>query len=155
MPSPSVTAYAPLYDEFDYVVDDYDGELPADLHGTLYRNGPGKLDAGGQQLGHLFDGDGMLSMFTFADGRLHYRNRYVATKHYRKSLASKELRTARWERCARAGSGPTRCAFRPTSPTPAWSCMPESCWRYGRAARPPRSTRTPWTPSVFTDSAAS
>ncbi|GFG72629.1 carotenoid oxygenase family protein [Mycolicibacter senuensis] len=89
MPSPSVTAYAPLYDEFDYVVDDYDGELPADLHGTLYRNGPGKLDAGGQQLGHLFDGDGMLSMFTFADGRLHYRNRYVATKHYRKSLASK------------------------------------------------------------------
>ncbi|MDQ2628924.1 MAG: carotenoid oxygenase family protein, partial [Actinomycetota bacterium] len=89
MPSPSVTAYAPLYDEFDYVVDDYDGELPVDLHGTLYRNGPGKLDAGGQQLGHLFDGDGMLSMFTFADGRLHYRNRYVATKHYRKSLASK------------------------------------------------------------------
>lgn len=46
MASPRVTAYAPLYDEFDYVIDDYDGELPADLHGTLYRNGPGKLDAG-------------------------------------------------------------------------------------------------------------
>lgn len=89
MASPSITTYAPLYDEYDYVVDDYAGELPDDLHGTLYRNGPGKLDAGGQQLGHLFDGDGMVSMFSIAGGTLRYRNRYVDTEHYRKSLVSK------------------------------------------------------------------
>ncbi|PQM46603.1 carotenoid oxygenase family protein [Mycobacterium talmoniae] len=88
MTSSAFTTYAPLYDEYDYTVDDYEGVLPAELQGTLYRNGPGKLDAGGQQLGHLFDGDGMLSMFTIADGKLHYRNRYIQTEHYRKSLVS-------------------------------------------------------------------
>lgn len=81
-------AYSALYDEYDYTIDDFDGVLPDDLQGTLYRNCSGKLDAGGQALGHLFDGDGMLSMFAIADGSVHYRNRYVRTKHYRKSLTS-------------------------------------------------------------------
>ncbi|MCV7315436.1 carotenoid oxygenase family protein [Mycolicibacillus parakoreensis] len=81
-------AYTPLYEEYDYVIDDSDGTLPPALTGTLYRNGAGKLDAGGQALGHLFDGDGMLSMFAIADGAVHYRNRYVRTEHYRKSLTS-------------------------------------------------------------------
>lgn len=85
---PDFAAYTPLYDEHDYVIDDVTGALPADLQGTLYRNGAGKLDAGGQALGHLFDGDGMLSMFAMADGKVHYRNRYVRTEHYRKSLTS-------------------------------------------------------------------
>ncbi|MFI6865502.1 carotenoid oxygenase family protein [Nocardia sp. NPDC050406] len=80
--------YIPLYDEYDYDIDEFEGRLPEDLRGTLYRNGPGKLDAGGQPLGHLFDGDGMLSMFAVADGKVHYRNRYVRTKHYHKSLTS-------------------------------------------------------------------
>ncbi|GAA5105213.1 carotenoid oxygenase family protein [Nocardia iowensis] len=80
--------YIPLYDEYDYDIDEVAGALPEDLRGTLYRNGPGKLDAGGQQLGHLFDGDGMLSMFSITDGKVRYRNRFVRTKHYRKSLTS-------------------------------------------------------------------
>lgn len=91
VPESSLTVYAPLYDEHDYVIDDYEGTLPAELRGTLYRNGPGKLDAGGHPLGHLFDGDGMLSMFAFSDGAVHYRNRYIQTEHYRKSLESKEI----------------------------------------------------------------
>lgn len=78
-----------LYEEYDYTIDDVEGALPDGLRGTLYRNGPGKLDAGGQQLGHLFDGDGMLSMFVMSDGTVRFRNRYVRTKHYEKSLASK------------------------------------------------------------------
>lgn len=82
-------AYTPLYEEYDYLIDDTEGALPAHLEGTLYRNGAGKLDAGGQTLGHLFDGDGMLSMFAMSDGKVHYRNRYVRTKHYRKSLTSR------------------------------------------------------------------
>lgn len=81
-------AYTPLYDEYDYPIDEVTGALPAELQGTLYRNGAGKLDAGGQRLGHLFDGDGMLSMFSMSDAKVHYRNRYVRTKHYRKSLTS-------------------------------------------------------------------
>jgi all-trans-8'-apo-beta-carotenal 15,15'-oxygenase len=83
-----ISPYTPLYDEYDYDIDDVDGALPADLRGTLYRNGPGKLEAGGTPLGHLFDGDGMTSMFSMADGRVHFRNRYVQTPHYQKSIIS-------------------------------------------------------------------
>lgn len=89
MTSPRISTYEPLYEEHDYIVDDFDGALPDELQGTLYRNGPGKLDAGGQPLGHLFDGDGMLSMFVINGGTLRFRNRYVQTKHYQKSLVSK------------------------------------------------------------------
>ncbi|NNH68536.1 carotenoid oxygenase family protein [Nocardia uniformis] len=83
--------YTPIHEEFDYTVDEFDGALPEGLRGTMYRNGPGKLDAGGQPLRHLFDGDGMLSMFAIDEGALHFRNRFVRTEHYRKSLTSNGL----------------------------------------------------------------
>lgn len=69
--------------EYDYRVDDIDGRIPDELAGTLYRNGPGRWqDHAGRPLHHLFDGDGMLSAFSIADGTVHYRNRYVRTRHY-------------------------------------------------------------------------
>ncbi|MBJ7330948.1 MAG: carotenoid oxygenase family protein, partial [Solirubrobacteraceae bacterium] len=69
--------------EHDYVVEEAEGALPEGLVGTLYRNGPGRLEVGGQPLGHMFDGDGMLSMFAFdGSGDVTYRNRYVRTSHY-------------------------------------------------------------------------
>ncbi len=36
------------------------GKLPANLRGTLYRNGPGRLERGGVRVGHWFDGDGAI-----------------------------------------------------------------------------------------------
>lgn len=73
----------PQPDEYDYQVDDIDGVIPAELCGTLYRNGPGRWeDHTGRPLRHLFDGDGMLSAFSIRDGKVHYRNRYVRTRHY-------------------------------------------------------------------------
>ena len=71
-----------LLDEHDYVIDEVEGTLPAGLRGTLYRNGPGRWEAGGQPLGHIFDGDGMLSMFAIDGEQVRYRNRYVRTNHY-------------------------------------------------------------------------
>lgn len=68
--------------EHDYVVDEIDGELPKGLAGTLYRNGPGRNDIDGKPFAHLFDGDGMLSQFTFREGQVNYRNRFVRTNHY-------------------------------------------------------------------------
>jgi len=52
----SIKAYTPLYDEYDYTIDEVSGTLPAELRGTVYRNGPGKMEAGGTKLGHLFAG---------------------------------------------------------------------------------------------------
>ncbi len=71
-----------LDEEHDYILDDIEGELPADLTGTFFRNGPGRQRIGGQPYGHWFDGDGMLSTFSFSDGQVRFRNRYVRTPKY-------------------------------------------------------------------------
>ncbi len=53
------------------------GELPRDLNGVLYRNGPNpQFDAPGA---HWFVGDGMLHAFHLENGRASYRNRWVRT----------------------------------------------------------------------------
>ncbi|BDE16326.1 MULTISPECIES: carotenoid oxygenase family protein [Mycobacterium] len=85
----------PQPSEFDYAVDQVDGAIPAELCGTLYRNGPGRWqDHTGRPLHHLFDGDGMLSAFTIRDGAVHYRNRYVRTRHYQGKGGVTHLGTA-------------------------------------------------------------
>ncbi|UXA18338.1 carotenoid oxygenase family protein [Mycobacterium sp. SMC-4] len=74
--------------EHDYRVQQIDGTIPADLRGTLYRNGPGRWeDHTGRPLRHLFDGDGLLSAFTIDDFQngagVGFRSRYVRTRHFR------------------------------------------------------------------------
>ncbi len=71
-----------LTEEYDYWIEEIEGEIPAGLEGTLFRNGPGLLDIGGVPLTHPFDGDGMISAVTFTQGRAHFRNRYVRTEGY-------------------------------------------------------------------------
>jgi all-trans-8'-apo-beta-carotenal 15,15'-oxygenase len=74
--------YSSLKQESDYWIDEVDGEIPAELRGTLFRNGPGLLDVNGEQIHHPFDGDGMICAIAFQDGRAHFRNRYVRTAGY-------------------------------------------------------------------------
>lgn len=71
--------YETLREEMDYCLP---GTVPADLTGTLWRNGPGQLDLGGVPYRHPFDGDGMVCALTFKDGRVHFRNRYVRTEGF-------------------------------------------------------------------------
>ena len=56
------------------------GAIPPDLKGTLYRNGPGRLERGGQWVHHPFDGDGMITALRFEGGRAQLRNRFVRTE---------------------------------------------------------------------------
>ena len=56
------------------------GTLPPELVGTLYRNGPGRLERGGQWVHHPFDGDGMITALRFEGGRALLRNRFVRTE---------------------------------------------------------------------------
>lgn len=85
--------FEPLHDEHDYVVDEIDGTIPDALTGTMYRNGPGKWEQGGTPLCHLLEGDGMISSFQFAGGRVRYRNRYVRTPAYELGLGDGGLKT--------------------------------------------------------------
>lgn len=41
------------------------GKIPASLRGTLYRNGPGRLERRGVRVGHWFDGDGAILAIHF------------------------------------------------------------------------------------------
>jgi len=71
--------------EHDYRVGEISGRIPDGLRGVLYRIGPGRLDVGGHPLGHIFDGDGMVSRFAIDDDGVRFRNRYVRTAGYRRS----------------------------------------------------------------------
>ncbi|SRR5579883_41047 len=74
--------YQSLKQEFDYWIDDIEGQIPTELNGTLFRNGPGLLDVNGQRIHHPFDGDGMISRISFSNGRAHFRNRFIRTSGY-------------------------------------------------------------------------
>ncbi|MEQ9368208.1 MAG: carotenoid oxygenase family protein [Coleofasciculus chthonoplastes F3-SA18-01] len=70
--------------EYDYWIEDIEGEIPPALNGTLFRNGPGLLDVHGQPLHHPFDGDGMICAIAFDQGRAYFRNRFVRTEGFLK-----------------------------------------------------------------------
>ena len=55
-----------------------EGELPADLEGAYFRNGPNPIHQPANRY-HPFDGDGMVHAVYFRDGQVSYRNRYVDT----------------------------------------------------------------------------
>ena len=80
--------YESVKQEVDYWIDDIEGEIPQNLNGTLFRNGPGLLDINGQRIHHPFDGDGMIAKISFKDGRAHFSNRFVRTKGYQEEQAA-------------------------------------------------------------------
>jgi len=70
--------WRPNHVEYDATDLDVIGELPADLDGIYLRNSENPVyDAIGRY--HPFDGDGMVHMIRFRDGRCEYRNRFVRT----------------------------------------------------------------------------
>jgi carotenoid cleavage dioxygenase-like enzyme len=60
------------------------GKIPNQLRGTLYRNGPGRLQRGDRQVGHWFDGDGAILAVHFTEKGASGLYRYVQTIGYQK-----------------------------------------------------------------------
>ncbi|MGB5593664.1 MAG: carotenoid oxygenase family protein, partial [Crocosphaera sp.] len=77
--------------EYAYHIKDIEGQIPLDLQGTLFRNGPGLFGIGGQPIGHIFDADGMISAFRFQEGTIHFQNRYVRTSGYLKEQQAQKI----------------------------------------------------------------
>jgi carotenoid cleavage dioxygenase len=76
-PSAVLNNLAPIPMECDAPFLTVEGELPRELNGTLYRNGPNpQFDV---PSAHWFAGDGMLHAFHIENGRASYRNRWVRT----------------------------------------------------------------------------
>jgi len=70
--------------EESYEITDIEGEIPREIHGTLYRNGPSQrqLPPQGYDALHLFDGDALVHAFRFDDGRAHYTGKFVESESY-------------------------------------------------------------------------
>lgn len=64
------------------------GEIPPDLDGVYLRNTENPLHPAVSGRYHPFDGDGMLHLVSFRDGRVSYRNRFVRTDGLRAESAA-------------------------------------------------------------------
>jgi carotenoid cleavage dioxygenase-like enzyme len=67
------------------------GKIPKGLRGTLYRNGPGRLERGGVRMGHWFDGDGAILAVNFTNTGASAVYRYVQTAGYKEESAANKL----------------------------------------------------------------
>jgi carotenoid cleavage dioxygenase-like enzyme len=67
------------------------GSIPQSLRGTLYRNGPARLERSGIRVGHWFDGDGAILGVNFNDEGVTGTYRYVQTAGYEEEAASGKL----------------------------------------------------------------
>lgn len=63
----------------EFQPDEVEGQLPPELSGTLYTNGPGNTGVGRERNGHFFDGDALVSAFSLHAGRVNFRSRFVLT----------------------------------------------------------------------------
>ena len=64
------------------------GKIPPGLRGTLYRNGPARLERSGRRVGHWFDGDGAILAVDFSDSGATGVYRYVQTEGYQAETAA-------------------------------------------------------------------
>jgi all-trans-8'-apo-beta-carotenal 15,15'-oxygenase len=55
------------------------GQWPAELRGTLYRNGPAQHEVAGYRYHHWFDGDGMLQAFNINDTGVRHTGKLIET----------------------------------------------------------------------------
>jgi all-trans-8'-apo-beta-carotenal 15,15'-oxygenase len=77
----------PSTGEANYEITVIEGELPNDLVGVLYRNGPGKFGVDGERVSHILDADGLLLRFEFSppeevaddSSRVKFTSRFVET----------------------------------------------------------------------------
>ena len=69
-----------------------EGNIPHWLVGSLIRNTPAQFEIGAQSYRHWFDGLAMLYSFTFENGRVSYRNRFIKSKAYCENNEAGEIK---------------------------------------------------------------
>jgi carotenoid cleavage dioxygenase-like enzyme len=85
-------AWTPNFDEYDATDMEVIGQIPKDIDGVYVRNTENPVhDPIGMY--HPFDGDGMIHVMSFKDGKAEYRNRFVRTKGFE---AEQEAGGALW-----------------------------------------------------------
>lgn len=70
---------------------DITGNIPNWLQGTLLRNGPGMFSVGETSYNHWFDGMALMHSFTFKDGDVIYRSKFLRGDTYNDNIAAKRI----------------------------------------------------------------
>ena len=70
-----------------------EGEVPKEINGSYYRNGPDPKFPPRGENSHWFGGDGMIHAFHIKDGRISYLNRWMRTVKW---IKEHEEQTALW-----------------------------------------------------------
>ncbi len=85
-------AWTPNHDEYNATEMEVIGDIPRDIDGVYVRNTENPVH---EPIGryHPFDGDGMIHIMSFANGKAEYRNRFVRTKAF---MAEQEAGHAIW-----------------------------------------------------------
>ena len=83
-------AYSSVPGEYEYEISEIEGTIPADLKGSLWRNGPGNFERGGQRFEHVLDGDGYLGRISIdgSAGRASFKGRFVRTADFEEEEAA-------------------------------------------------------------------
>uniref|UniRef100_A0A3Q3VXB4 Uncharacterized protein n=1 Tax=Mola mola TaxID=94237 RepID=A0A3Q3VXB4_MOLML len=68
-----------------------EGVVPGWLRGTLLRNGPGILSVGDTSYEHWFDGMSIMHSFTFTDGEVTHRSRFLRSDTYNANMAANRI----------------------------------------------------------------
>ena len=80
--------YAPIRMECDLNDLVVEGEIPKEIFGSYYRNGPDpQFPPMGNEY-HWFAGDGMIHAFHFENGKVSYKNRWVQTSKWKQERKS-------------------------------------------------------------------
>uniref|UniRef100_A0A7R9UG98 Carotenoid oxygenase n=1 Tax=Pinguiococcus pyrenoidosus TaxID=172671 RepID=A0A7R9UG98_9STRA len=58
--------------------------MPTASSGTFFKNGHAKFEVGEDKILHPFEGDGMVSAVTIADGKAFFRNKFVRTEGFKR-----------------------------------------------------------------------
>uniref|UniRef100_A0A4W4EMB4 Retinoid isomerohydrolase RPE65 n=1 Tax=Electrophorus electricus TaxID=8005 RepID=A0A4W4EMB4_ELEEL len=67
------------------------GEIPAWLHGSLLRLGPGLFEIGDEPFLHLFDGQALMHKFDLKAGHVTYYRKFIRTDAYVRALTEKRI----------------------------------------------------------------
>lgn len=84
-------AYRTAGAEGTWQLTDIEGEIPKDLHGTLYRIAPGQSENHGVTLRHFFDGDAFVTGFSLREGKVTLKAGYVPTPEREEELAAGKM----------------------------------------------------------------
>jgi len=94
-----------------YELEDIEGQVPHDLVGVLYRNGPGKMGVGGERVQHTLDADALIYKIEFPkatnnndneERTIRFTSRFVETQSFRD-----EQQAGRFLYRGTFGTGPT------------------------------------------------